>query len=510
MTTATLPKHYIDLCTLKKEAGTLGSVAALVGWDQETYMPHGGARARAEQSSLLARLIHERASSPKIGELLDQCESDSSLNDPTSEHGANLREMRRDYDKATKLPSDLVANLAKAQSEAQDVWKVARAKNDFKSFVPALTTVMDLTKEKASCLKTDEHNELYDALLGEYEPAAKATEIAAVFEPLRDRLSAFIAELRDNGTAPRVDFLQREIPVEKQHAFGQAVTAAFGFDYDKGRLDTTTHPFCSGFGPGDTRMTTRYSPTNFPDAIGSTMHECGHGLYEQGIPKESGLFGTPLTEAISLGIHESQSRMWENMVGRSKAFWTWALPLANKHFDGAYSDIDVETFTKAMNTATPSFIRVESDESTYNLHVMLRFELERAMLAGDLSIKDLPEAWNTKFKDFLGLDVPDDATGCLQDVHWSFGLVGYFPTYSLGNLNAAQMWETINEQIPDLDDQIARGEFSALLNWTRENIHQHGRRYTASETIERATGKPLESDPLMRHLESRVRPAYGL
>jgi carboxypeptidase Taq len=510
MTTATLPKHYIDLCTLKKEAGTLGSVAALVGWDQETYMPHGGARARAEQSSLLARLIHERASGPKIGELLDQCESDSSLNDPTSEHGANLREMRRDYDKATKLPSDLVANLAKAQSEAQDVWKVARANNDFKSFVPALTTVMDLTKEKASCLKTDEHNELYDALLGEYEPAAKATEIAAVFEPLRDRLSAFIAELRDNGTAPRVDFLQREIPVEKQHAFGQAVTAAFGFDYDKGRLDTTTHPFCSGFGPGDTRMTTRYSPTNFPDAIGSTMHECGHGLYEQGIPKESGLFGTPLTEAISLGIHESQSRMWENMVGRSKAFWTWALPLANKHFDGAYSDIDVETFTKAMNTATPSFIRVESDESTYNLHVMLRFELERAMLAGDLSIKDLPEAWNTKFKDFLGLDVPNDATGCLQDVHWSFGLVGYFPTYSLGNLNAAQMWETINDQIPDLDDQIARGEFSALLNWTRENIHQHGRRYTASETIERATGKPLESDPLMRHLESRVRPAYGL
>lgn len=512
MTTAsqTLPKHYTDLCAFKREIGNLGSVAALVGWDQETYMPHGGARARAEQSSLLAKLIHERASSTKLGDLLAQCEADSSLNDPTSEHGANLRELRRDYDKATKLPSDLVANLAKAQSEAQDVWKVARSNDDFASFVPALTTVMDLTKEKASCLKTDEHNELYDALLGEYEPDAKATEIEAVFTPLRDRLSAFIAELRDNGTPPKVDFLHREIPVEKQHAFGQAVTAAFGFDYKKGRLDTTTHPFCSGFGPGDTRMTTRYSLTNFPDAIGSTMHECGHGLYEQGIPKETGLFGTPLTDSISLGIHESQSRMWENMVGRSKAFWTWALPLANKHFDGAFDDIDVETFTKAMNTATPSFIRVESDESTYNLHVMLRFELERAMLRNELAIKDLPEAWNAKFKDFLGLDVPNNAKGCLQDVHWSFGLVGYFPTYSLGNLNAAQMWETINEQIPDLDDQIARGEFSALLNWTREHIHQHGRRYTASEIIERSTGKPLSADPLMRHLESRVRPAYGL
>ena len=510
MTTATLPKHYTELCKLMHAKGTLGSVAALVGWDQETYMPAGGANARAEQSSLLARLLHERASDPRVGELLVECEVDSDLNDPQSAHGANIREMRRDYDKATKLPSDLVANLAKAQSEAQDVWKDARKNNDFKSFVPALTNVMELTKEKASCLMTDEHNELYDALLGEYEPGSTAKEIAAVFTPLRDRLSAFIAELKDNGTPPQVDFLHREIPTEKQHAFGQAVTAAFGFDYTKGRLDTTTHPFCSGFGPGDTRMTTRYSTTNFPDAIGSTMHECGHGLYEQGIPKAGDMWGTPLTEAISLGIHESQSRMWENMVGRSKAFWSWALPLANKHFDGAYSDIDLDTFTKAMNTATPSFIRVESDESTYNLHVMLRFELECAMLRGELAIKDLPEAWNTKFKDFLGLNVPNDATGCLQDVHWSFGLVGYFPTYTLGNLNAAQMWETINEQIPDLDSQIASGEFSALLSWTREHIHQHGRRYTASETIERSTGKPLGADPLMRHLESRVRPAYGL
>lgn len=513
MTTATidtLPKHYAQLCEFLHTKGTLHSIMALVSWDQETYMPSGASHARAHQSAILARLIHDQSTSKELGELIAQCEADPELQDRNCPHYANIREIRDDYDKATKIPSDLVAALAKAHSQAQDIWKVARANNDFPSFVPALTNVMDLTKEKASCLMNDSHNELYDALLDEYEPGAKATEIEAVFTPLRDRLSAFIAELNANGTPPETDFLHREIAVEKQHAFGKMVTAALGFDYTKGRLDTTTHPFCSGFGENDTRMTTRYSPKNFPDAIGSTMHECGHGLYEQGLPKAGELFGTPLSRAISLGIHESQSRMWENMVGRSKAFWTWALPLANQHFDNAFSDIDVETFTKAMNSATPGFIRVESNESTYNLHVMLRFELERAMLAGNLAIKDLPEAWNTKFKDFLGLDVPDDAHGCLQDVHWSFGLVGYFPTYTLGNLNAAQMWETILEQIPDLYEQIAQGEFDALLNWTREHIHQHGRRYSASETIERATGKPLGADPLMRHLESRVRPAYGL
>jgi carboxypeptidase Taq len=514
MTTATLPKHYTELMALKRESGTLGSISALVSWDQETYMPAGGANARAEQSSLLAAIVHERNTSSKLGDLIAQCESDADLNDQSAPEGANIREMRRDYDLATKLPTDLVANLAKAQSQAQETWKHARANNDFPSFVPALTHVLDLTREKGECYGYKADGEVYDALINEYEPDTTAKEIESVFTPLRDRLSAFIAELTEKGTAPQVDFLHRSIPTEKQHAFGQEITAQLGFDYKTGRLDVTTHPFCSGFGPGDTRMTTRYSPTNFPDAVGSTMHECGHGLYEQGLPKaktdSSDVFGSPLSSAVSLGIHESQSRMWENMVGRGKPFWNWALPVANKNFDGAFDDIDLDTFVKAMNTCTPSFIRVESDESTYNLHVMLRFELERAMINGDLAIKDLPGAWNEKFKNFLGLDVPDDTRGCLQDVHWSFGLVGYFPTYTLGNLYAAQMWETIMEHIPDLDTQMANGEFSALLNWLRENIHQHGRRFSASQLCERATGKPLEADPLMRHLERRVKPAYGL
>jgi carboxypeptidase Taq len=510
---ATLPKHYTDLIALKRDSGTLSSISALVSWDQETYMPAGGADARAEQSSLLAGIIHERKTADRLGDLIAQCEADTDLvglgDEPTAE-GANIREMRRDYDLATKLPNDLVKNLAQAQSQAQENWKHARANNDFPSFVPSLTKVLDLTREKGEHYGYADDGEVYDALLNEYEPDTTAKDIEAVFTPLRDRLSAFIKDLTDNGTAPKVDFLQREIPVGRQHAFGQAITAQLGFDYANGRLDTTTHPFCSGFGPGDTRMTTRYEPDNFADAVGSTMHECGHGLYEQGLPKTAELFGSPLSEAISLGIHESQSRMWENMVGRGQPFWNWALPVANKLFDGAFDDVNLDTFVKAMNTCTPSFIRVESDESTYNLHVMLRFELERAMIAGDLPIKDLPGAWNEKFKNFLGLDVPDDARGCLQDVHWSFGLVGYFPTYTLGNLYAAQLWETINEQIPDLDQQMSKGEFSALLTWLRENIHQHGRRFSAAQICQRATGKPLEADPLMRHLERRVKPAYSL
>lgn len=509
-THATLPAHYAELTALLREAATLRSVGGLLGWDQETYMPAGGTPARAEQSALLARLIHEMRTSPRVGDLLGACEGDCDLNDPETETGANLRAMRLDYDKATKVPGDLVAELARAGSEAQDVWKHARAKSDFPMFAPSLTRMIELSRQKAQCLGVPQGGELYDALLDEYEPDARASEIEAVFLPLRERLSAFIAEVTQNGKPPRTDFVHRPIPVGRQHAFGQAVIEALGFDFTSGRLDTTTHPFCSGLAAGDTRLTTRYSEDNFADALSSTMHECGHGLYEQGLPKSGPHGGTPLADDVSLGIHESQSRMWENFVGRSRPFWAWALPLANRHFDNALGDIDLDTMARAMNTCTPSLIRVESDEPTYNLHVMIRFGLERAMVRGDLSINDLPGAWNDAYRQLLGVTVPDDRRGCLQDVHWSFGLIGYFPTYSLGNLYAAQFWETINEQIPDLDAQMARGEFGALLAWLRENIHRHGRRYTARELCQRTTGKPLSADPLMRHLERRVKPAYGL
>ena len=508
MPTLTRPQHHTALLDHLREAATLSSVASLLGWDQETYMPAGGADARAMQSSLLAGLAHERATDPKLGELLARCEADADLTGEP-ETAAELREIRRDYDLATKLPGDLVRELAETGSKAQHVWKGAREANDFKRFEPWLAKMIDLARRKAACYGTPAGGEAYDALLNEYEPGARAKDTEAVFTPLRQRLSAFIKDIAANGTPPDVSPLKAKVSPAAQHAFGLEVLGAMGFDLTAGRLDTTAHPFCSGLAAGDTRLTTRYRDQHFTDALYSTMHEGGHGLYEQGLPKAE-KWGSPLAHSVSLGIHESQSRMWENFVGRSAEFWHWAKPIADKHFGTALVGVSPETMHKAVNTATPSFIRVESDEATYNLHVMLRFELERALLSGKLEAAEVPLAWNARVKDALGLDVPDDARGCLQDVHWSFGLIGYFPTYTLGNLYAAQMWEAVNAEITDLSAQMRRGQFGELLAWLRDKVHRHGRRYTAAELCQRITGKPLEADPLLRHLERRVKPAYGL
>jgi len=498
---------YDELCSLTRQIATLESVSRLVAWDQETYMPAGAAGARARQMAMLAGIVHERKTAPRMGELIQACEEDPDVTgDPL--RTACVREMRRDYELATKLPGELVAELARVGSEAQQVWKRARTESDFALFRPSLETMVALTRQKAECYGWGD-GEPYDALINEYEPETTARQIEAIFTPLRDRLSAFIAEVRDNGTPPDTSPLDVQIPADRQHALGLFILKSIGFDLQCGRLDTTTHPFCEGLAPGDTRLTTRYHEERFTDALYGTMHEAGHGIYEQGLPKGSH-FGTPLGEAISLGIHESQSRMWENFVGRSRAFWTWALPHAREYLGSPIEPFSTGQLTAAVNTASPSLIRVEADEATYNLHIMVRFEIERALISGDLPPADVPGAWNERYKSFLGVDVPDDRRGCLQDVHWAFGLIGYFPTYCLGNLYAAQFWETIRSQIPDLDTQIARGRFDALRIWLNENIHAHGRRYRAGELCERVTGKPLGPDPLLRHLESRIRPAYGL
>lgn len=506
---------YAELCSLKKEAATLASVAHLLGWDQETYMPTGGTAGRAEQSALMAGLIHERETSARLGELISACESDSTIQADDAA-AANVREMRRDYDRATKLPKELVTELANVGARSQDAWKVARKNNDFKAFEPWLEKMIALTRTKAECYGIPEGGELYDALIEEYEPDARAAEIEAVFNPLGDRLSGLVADLLDNGTAPDEGPRKVHVPQAAQHAFGLKVIERMGFDLNTGRLDITTHPFCEGMAPGDTRLTTRYDENYFMGALYGTMHEAGHGVYEQGLPKQgadgepSGIYGTPLSEARSLGVHESQSRGWENFVGRSRAFWAWAKPLADEHFGAEFAGFSVDDVYRASNLVQRSFIRVEADEAMYNLHIMLRFGLERAMISGDLAIKDIPGEWNERFERMLGAKVPDDAHGCLQDVHWSFGLVGYFPTYTLGNLYAAQFFEAIREQTPDLDDRVARGDMSPVLDWTREHIHTLGRRYTAAEMCEKATGKPLGPDPLMRHLEGKLRPIYGV
>ncbi|MEM1184053.1 MAG: carboxypeptidase M32 [Planctomycetota bacterium] len=494
---------------------TFESIGQLVSWDQETYMPSKAAGFRAEEMSALSSLIHERKTSGKAKELIDEAEGSAQAKED-SQVGAMVREAKRDYEKASKLPGALVAELAEVGSRAQEAWKTARKNNDFPAFQPWLEKMIALTVRKAECYGVPDGGEIYDALLDEYEPNARAAEIEAVFAPLADKLSGLVADLLDHGTRPD-DAPVRTLATEAvQHKLGLKVIEALGFDTEAGRLDVTTHPFCSGFAPGDTRLTTRYREESFTDALYGTMHECGHGLYEQGLPKmgsdgeRSAWFGTPLTEAVSLGIHESQSRMWENQLGRSRAFWSWAKPVLSSIFGGAFNEFDAETFYKAVNTVERSYIRVEADEATYNLHVMLRFGIERAMVKGDLKVADLPGVWNERFEKLLGEKVPDDTRGCLQDVHWSFGLIGYFPTYTLGNLYSAQFWEKINEEHPDLEDKIAAGDFSQVLAWNREHIHQHGRRYSAGELCERATGKALSPEPLLRHLEGKLRPIYGV
>jgi carboxypeptidase Taq len=515
-TPAAQSADYAELCRLLREAATLGSIGSLLGWDQETYMPHAAADHRAEQSSLISALAHERSTSPRIGELLARCEADRTLTgDKTGPEAANLREIRRDYDLATKLPTELVAELAKVGSQAQEAWKDARARNDFAAFAPWLEKMMTLTRRKAECYGVPAGgSELYDALLDEYEPGVTAKMVEATFQPLEKRLSALVKDLAQ-GKGPDESVLNLKIDPARQHELGRFVLRAMGFDLGAGRLDTTTHPFCSGMAPGDTRLTTRYRDERFTDALYGTMHEAGHGLYEQGLPKlgpggtGEGRFGQPLGSSISLGIHESQSRMWENFVGRSREFWAWLWPHVQLIAGPAADGFGVDDIARAVNTARPSLIRVEADEATYNLHVMIRFELERRLIAGDLKVKDLPGAWNAAYKRSLGVDVPDDRRGCLQDVHWSFGLVGYFPTYTLGNLYAAQLWEAINAAIPDLRQRIARGDFAALKSWLNTNVHAHGRRYRAADLCVMVTGAPLSADPLLRHLEGKLRPIYG-
>jgi len=513
-----VPACYTDLMKHCYDSATLGAVGALVGWDQETYMPPAGGANRADQQALLSGLLHERRTSKMAGDLIAACEQDPAIKaDPMSAAAANIRELRRDFDLATKLPTELVSALAKATSLAQDVWKLAREKNDFAGFAPQLSEVMNLTRRKAECYGvpsfTDNgkarKGELYDALLDEYEPGMSAAEIQTIFTPLQARLSALVAEICNGSTKLNTQKAEISAPQTQQAAFAREVLATMGFDLGAGRLDTTTHPFCSGIGPGDTRLTTRYTSANFLEPLSSTMHEAGHGLYEQGLPKGS-RFGQPLADAVSLGIHESQSRMWENFVGRSRAFCSWLLPVAQRHFGPSTAALTADDLFAAANVVERSFIRVEADEATYNLHVMLRFGLERGLISGDLAIKDLPGEWNKRFKELFGLDVPDDKRGCLQDVHWSFGLVGYFPTYTLGNIYAAQMWETINASIPDLHARMARGDFAPLLAFLRASVHQHGRRFTAKQLGERITGKPLSADALMRHLEGKLRPLYRL
>jgi len=504
---ATAPTHpaYAELLDHGRRTFLLTSAAAILSWDQETGMPRGGGELRSRQLAELASLAHVRATDPRVGAWLVACEADAALR-ADGDADANLRGLRRDYERATRLPQRLVEELAAHESRAQQQWAEARAASDYARFRPLLERMLELQRQKADCLRRPGQSR-WDALADLYEPGMNATALRQLFAPLRERLVALRLELDANGQRPDAAFSRAAFAQGQQEQCVRAVVAAIGFDFARGRLDRSAHPFCTG-AFGDVRLTTRFRDDDFLDALGSTMHEGGHGLYEQGLDEVHQ--GTPLGEAVSLGIHESQSRLWENHVGRSRAFWRWAQPLLRRHLGAELDGFPADALWRTANVVAPSLIRVEADELTYDLHVMIRFELETALLDGDLAAADLPAHWNALYQQQLGVAVPDDRRGCLQDVHWSCGLFGYFPTYTLGNLYAAQFAAAARTALRDLDEAIARGEFAPLREWLRANVHRHGRRFTPDELCRRATGRALTSEPFLGYLEHKLRAVYGV
>ncbi len=497
---------YAELVRRSREVSTLNSCAAVLGWDQQTYMPPNGAGLRGDQMALLAGLTHAKATDPKVGELLAAVEGTDVVADAESVEAANVRELRRGYDRSAKLPPRLVEELARVTTQAQQAWQQAKKASDYPAFRPWLEKVVKLKCEEADAVGYKAHR--YDALLDEYEPGATAAEITTLFAGLTAELAPLIRKIADSPTKPDRGPLEREYPLDRQKLFAESAAAAIGFDFAAGRLDTTSHPFCTGIGPGDCRITTRYNPRFFSEAFFGTLHETGHALYEQNLLREH--FGTPAGWACSLGIHESQSRLWENQVGRGRPFWDHFFPRLKQTFPVAIDGVTPDAFYSAVNDVRPSLIRVEADEATYNLHVALRFEMELGLLSGDLSVADLPGAWNERTQSLLGLTPPDDARGCLQDIHWSFGGLGYFPTYTLGNLYAAQFMAAARDQLPGLDDDFRRGEFGRLRGWLTENVHRHGQRYRPGELCRRATGTPLSAEPFVRYLTEKFAPLYGV
>jgi carboxypeptidase Taq len=490
-----LPETYPKLSAMSEELALLTDTAALLGWDQETKMPPKGVAYRAKQMAYLSGKQHDLFVRPEVGEWIAECEGAMARD---GKMWPNVRDWRFGYDRATKLPTSLVMEFQETSALAKASWAEAREKADFSIFAPHLGKLVELSKKKAEYFGYDECP--YDALLEDFERGARAGELANVFADLRPELVELGKEIADRG--PRVDdhLLKGDYPVGKQQAFNREVAAGIGFDFDSGRIDTAVHPFCSGVGPLDTRLTTRYDVEDFTSSLFGVLHEAGHGLYDQGLP--AGEHHLPIGQAVSLGIHESQSRLWENHVGRSRGFWQHWLPKAVEYFPHL-AGISLDDMVYAVNRSAPSFIRVEADEVTYDLHIMLRFELERAIFDGDLAVADIPGEWNGWVREMFALEPADDAQGCLQDIHWSMGMFGYFPTYSLGNLNASQLAAAAKREHPEIEGQIAKGDCSAMLVWLREKIHVAGSRWLPGELMERATGEPTNSSAHLKHLRDR-------
>ena len=482
---------YRKLLKRMREIAWVSSAGELLGWDIETYMPAKGLPFRAEQLAHLSGHTHRRFTARQVGEWISACEQHGFAAD--SGETANVREWRRLYDRATKLPTRLVEKFERERAHAREAWKKARLASDFRIFKPHLEKLLALNRQKADCWGFEESP--YDALADGYEPGIRASQLRALFAELRPAIVAILGPAVERCAAVPADLLNGNYPIAAQQAFNRQVAEAIGFDFAAGRIDTTTHPFCATLGPGDCRLTTRYNEQNFAQSLYGVLHEAGHGLYDQGLPVEH--FGTPLGTAASLGIHESQSRLWENHVGRSPAFWEHWHPAACEHFP-ALKRLSPGQIAAAVNRVAPSFIRVEADQVTYDLHILLRFEIELKLIEGQLAVADVPAYWNEEFEKLLGLKVVKDSDGCLQDIHWSLGDLGYFPTYTLGNLNAAQLMRRAARDCPALEAELARGEYANLLSWLRKSIHGNGLRYRPQALMEAATGEPTRS---VYHLE---------
>ena len=493
------------LKTLLAESIDLTRAAALLEWDQQVYMPEGGARARSEQLSTLQRLAHERFTADEVGQLLEDLQPYAAQLDPDSTEARLLYVTGREYRKRTKVPASLVAEFTEVASRAHQVWAQARANDDFASFAPHLQRIVELRQQYAGLFAPFDH--VYDPLLDDFETGVKTADVQAVFGQLRPQQVELVKAI---GERPQVDasFLHGKFDPQRQWDFGVEVLTKMGYDWQRGRQDKSAHPFTTSFGIGDVRITTRVDEGFFNPAFFATIHEGGHALYEQGVADE--LSRTPLQSGASLAFHESQSRMWENLVGRSRPFWEYFFPRLQEVFPAQFGNLSLDDFYRGINKVEPSLIRVEADEATYNLHIMLRLEIEIGLMDGSVQVKDLPEIWNTRMQEYLGIVPPNDAQGVLQDVHWSGGMIGYFPTYALGNVISAQLWEKIVEDIPDLEEQMRRGKFDALLGWTREKIHRHGAKYEPKDLLQRVTGSAMDPAPYMRYLKRKFGEIYGL
>ena len=495
----TLHALQVELAVLED----LSQAQSLLSWDQNTYMPDGAAAARGQQMATLSKLSHRRLIDPQLEELLSTLEA-SDFAEDESDEAALLEVTRRSVDKATKLPSDFVEDFTKARSAGQQAWIKARADSDFAQFAPHLETILDFAQRQADYLGFEDHP--YDALHDLYERGSDTAKVRAVFAELRDATVPLVKDVVEKGREVSDAPVRQSFDEAAQERFGKEVVKGFGYDFERGRLDRTVHPFATGISKYDVRITTRYQGDFLNPALFGTMHEAGHAMYEQGVADK--YYRSPLGTTVSLGIHESQSRLWENLVGRSYGFWEYKYPRLQEVFPAQLGEVSLGEFYAAINKLEPSLIRVEADEVTYNLHVLVRFELELALLEGSLVVQDVPEAWNAKYGEYLGLTPPNDAQGCLQDIHWSFGAIGYFPTYTLGNIMSVQLFEAAKRAHPELEGEIQQGKFTTLLGWLRENIHQHGSKYEPSDLLKRATGSELDAKPYIDYLNTKFRSLY--